>query len=477
MTADRDFDRQLATWLDQRAALSLPDRLLERSLERVGATGQRPGWFVADYWRAPRAVVRPATGPLPMPARLAVVAVVGMLAIGGAFYAIQHNQPAVGTPSQAPNTTSSPNTNPSAVPSASVVPAPDDAFPARPGMFDATRTVLLASDTVGWARTPSAIYRTRDMGATWTDVRPPGLPTMALVRFVDSDTMYVTSTYAGLPSAGGGPVTIAATHDGGASWVEATIDSPRLMAGMGFSFRTPDNGTLTFFTQDGKDLRVFGTADGGVTWTGPVRSSAPRMLYLLKDLSGDRVLVLTNSLTPGTPFDNNLNLSMDGGVTWITPSFPIGSHSPKGEMKGVAGLWADGSGQIVLAMDVFGGDLQIYTSADNGQTWQFVKDLGRSISHVQLLSATEWIFLTDAGVISTVDAGGHWETTVGSSKIAFFDASFASPDRGWALLSCFYYPTAYPNLYCPAPVPGVNDGTVVFLSTNDGGRTWTRIGG
>jgi photosystem II stability/assembly factor-like uncharacterized protein len=434
MTVDRDFDRQLATWLDQRAALSLPDGLLQRSLERVGATAQRPGWFVADRWRAPRAVGRPATGRRPMLARVAGVALVCVLAVGGAFYAIQHNRPAVGPP---PSSTSSPNTSPSAVPSASVVPAPDDAFPPRPGMFDATRTVLLASDTVGWVSTPSAIYRTRDMGATWTDVRPPGLSTWGVVRFVDAETMYVTSTYAGLPSSGGGPVTIAATHDGGASWVEATIDSPRLMAGMSFSFRTPDSGTLTFFTPDGKDLRVFGTTDGGVTWTGPVRSSAPRMLYPLKDLSGDRVLVLTNDLAPGTPFDNSLNLSMDGGVTWIKPSFPIGSHSPRAEMKGVAGLWADGTGQIVLAMDVLGGDLQIYTSADNGQTWQFVKDLGRSISHVQLQSATVWIFLTDAGVLSTVDAGGHWETTVGSSKIAFFDASFASPDRGWALLSCF----------------------------------------
>jgi photosystem II stability/assembly factor-like uncharacterized protein len=363
-------------------------------------------------------------------------------------------------------------------------PTPNNAFPARSGMFDAAGSVFLASDSVGWVRTGSAtIYRTRDMGATWTDVRPPGLSTMGLARFVDADTMYVTSTNAssggGLMT--GGPMTIAATHDGGTFWVEATIDSPRLMAGADFSFRTPDSGTLTFFTQDGRDLRVFATADGGRTWTGPVRSSAPRLLWQLKDLSGysnsfgtDRVLVLGLAmLPPGTPFDNSLNLSMDGGVTWIKPSFPIGSHSPQAAIKQATGLWADGTGRIVLAMDIFDGDLQIYTSADDGQTWHFVKDMGRSAGHVQLLSATEWIFRTDAGVLSTVDGGGHWRTTVGVSKIYFADTSFASPDHGWGLFGCF---NSYnPNPYCG---PGVNDGpAAVFLATIDGGRTWTRIGG
>jgi photosystem II stability/assembly factor-like uncharacterized protein len=475
MTADRDLDRQLASWFDERAVTHVPDGLLERSLGRVGATRQRPAWLIPDAWRSPQAAGRPARMP-PRASRLtlrrlavaAALLLVGAAAAGSGLLrlpSVLPLQPVPSLASVAPPSPAEESSNP--LPS----PTPDNAFPARPGMFDAVGSILLASDSVGWARVGSAIYRTGDMGATWTDVRPPGVSTIALVRFVDADTMYVTSTFA---SSGGGPVTIAATHDGGASWVEDTIDSPRLMAGMGFSFRTPQSGTLTFFTQDGKDLRVFGTIDGGATWTGPVRSSAPRMLYPLKDLSGDRVLVLTNALGCCTPFDNSLNLSMDGGVTWIKPSFPIGSHSPKSEMKGVAGLWADGGGRIALAMDVFGGDLQIYTSDDNGQSWQFVKDLGRSITRVQLVSATEWIFLTDAGVLSTVDGGGHWRTTVGVTKIQFYDASFTSPDRGWALLDCFYYPTDYPNPYCAAPVPAQ---TRVFLTTSDGGRTWTRIGG
>jgi hypothetical protein len=63
MNASRDLDRQLGVWLDQRATLNAPDGLLERSLERVHATGQRPGWLVRDRGRSPRAMGRPTTVP------------------------------------------------------------------------------------------------------------------------------------------------------------------------------------------------------------------------------------------------------------------------------------------------------------------------------------------------------------------------------------------------------------------------------
>lgn len=64
MTAERDLDRQLASWFDERAVLHVPDGLLERSLGRVGATRQRPGWLIPDAWRSPRAAGRTAATPV-----------------------------------------------------------------------------------------------------------------------------------------------------------------------------------------------------------------------------------------------------------------------------------------------------------------------------------------------------------------------------------------------------------------------------
>jgi photosystem II stability/assembly factor-like uncharacterized protein len=203
------------------------------------------------------------------------------------------------------------------------------------------------------------------------------------------------------------------------------------------------------------------------------------MLYLLKDLAGDpaagnHTLVLTNALG-SRPFDNNVYFSTDGGVTWAKRPFPVSDRAPARVMKG-ATLWADGSGRIVMAMSV-NDDVQMYTSDDDGLSWQFVRDLGRDVGRVQLLSASEWIFANGSQVLSTVDGGASWRTTEGASRIFPYEVSFASPDRGWALLSCFYYPAEGFSTYCAEPQPGVNDTTVVFLTTTDGGRTWTRIGG
>ena len=115
MTASRDLDRQLASWFDARATRSAPAGLLERSLERVGATPQRPGWLVRDRGRSPRAMGRPAMAPARRGRLFAVTAALVVVAIGAGLFL--RLSPAVivgpsGTPSIAP------------VPSTSVAPSP-----------------------------------------------------------------------------------------------------------------------------------------------------------------------------------------------------------------------------------------------------------------------------------------------------------------------------------------------------------------
>jgi hypothetical protein len=71
MTVERDLDFRVAAWLDDVATAHVPEGLLERSLSRVAATGQRPGWLVRD--------VRPVGGS--GAARLRVVALAAAVVV------------------------------------------------------------------------------------------------------------------------------------------------------------------------------------------------------------------------------------------------------------------------------------------------------------------------------------------------------------------------------------------------------------
>jgi Kelch motif/Galactose oxidase, central domain len=123
MTAGRDFDQQLRSWLDGRATSTAPDDLLARSLARVSATSQRPGWLVRD--RGPAgAVPRTAHGKSAF-ARIAVMAAVGAIAVGGALYVVGAGRPAgIGTPGVSISPSPSPTLSPTPSPTATAAAGP-----------------------------------------------------------------------------------------------------------------------------------------------------------------------------------------------------------------------------------------------------------------------------------------------------------------------------------------------------------------
>jgi len=309
MTAVRDLDRQLAGWLDERATSITPDGLLARSLARVDATRQRPRWVVGD--RLPsgsawgRAVV-PAWAIL----LFILLAAVAVVATGARLFLLP-------VPATIVDASPSPfaadmSIAPSAGPT--VFPTPDNAVAPQPGMFASLADFLAASDTVAWARTevPGAIYRSANTGRTWTEVRSGTWNgTTGATAFIDAQTMYAASD--------GPQATIAATHDGGATWVETTLDLPSTDTGPVFSFESSSSGFATFFdTAPGSPLRVYGTTDGGLTWTGPKNGTVPHMAASSDKLEPPIGGFLWQSAgkPDNKPFDNRFFLSADGGATW-----------------------------------------------------------------------------------------------------------------------------------------------------------------
>jgi transglutaminase-like putative cysteine protease len=96
MSPNGTFSRDLERWLDDEAPLAGPTGLHEGILERARAIRQRPGWIVSvrgDEFPSRRG----AFGWSGVP-RFAVIAVIGVLAVGAALYLVRPAPSTVGNP-------------------------------------------------------------------------------------------------------------------------------------------------------------------------------------------------------------------------------------------------------------------------------------------------------------------------------------------------------------------------------------------
>ena len=469
-----DLRQRFAT-LDRVPAPDLWNEI-ERRLEGFGSTTPA-GRLVAvqPEWRGARAE-RSRRSSTPFRSRrqialLVAAALIATLLVGGAFLVgsgLVRLTSVVPPSPEAPHATS-PGPSPvvgSPSPVIAATATPLNAFPARPGMFDQLRDWRPVSDTVGWVATSSAVYRTTDRGVTWSDVRPQGSATMSATAFLDADTTYVAS--------GGSPATIEATHDGGASWVPVNLEVGATSGGPVFSFQTPLHGFATFFDPDGANQRaVYGTVDGGVTWSGPKDGSVPTIAgggEKLSDPLGGFLWQRAGKFD-NQPFDNRFFLSADGAASWTQYRFPTGPLAPKDALKEFVDIHQDDGGPIIMAISVMGGGAAVYESTDDPAAWRLVRTLPVG-DDVQLLSSTVWVLTAGSAseIRSTVDAGEHWRTTATPTRF-FQIPRFATPDDGWLIASCYS-----PNSTLPKdPLCDPTTEGTMLLVTSDGGATWTRI--
>ena len=475
MMTNRDIDRQLGSWYEAHATSVAPDGLLERSLERVRATRQRPGWVVTDRWPVRDASGYPGTRSARLMLALVALVVVALVAavVVGQFRAVP---PVTIDPSPSPAISVTPSPDAATPgPTERPKPTPNDAFTTPAGMFAEIRDSLLASETAGWVSTPTGLYRTDDTGSTWTKLRPTGSSLPVASVFIDAETMYAAS--------GGSPATIASTHDGGRTWTEVGIDVGAFSGGPIFSFQTAQIVFATF--GDPNDTRpnasqtfhVYGTTDGGATWTGPNDGHVPHMADSGDKLNGPvgGFLYQSAGKADNKAFDNRFFLSADGGVSWTRYTFPIGALAPKDALKEIGGIMKKEDGRFLLELGVDGGRHPIpgtiYESGADTATWRLLTTLPKGDASLQFLSPTTWVIFSasPSEVRSTVDAGAHWRITTPAISLYNMSAQFSTPDIGWARQDC--HASWGPGGLCDGkiddPVMGV---------TRDGGATWTRLG-
>ena len=221
MTADRDLDRRLVTWLDERAATHVPDGLLERSLGRVGATRQRPGWLVRDRWRAMPMPRR--SWPRPMLVRLAAAAAIGVLAVGGTFLLLGPGQGSVVGPGTSPTASPSP-TVPTSTPTSTPSPTPRIGLP---GPIGDGRQVHTATTLANGRVLVAGGYDVRDVALGSASLYDPGTDTFSSTGSLASARGLHTATLLAdgrVLVAGGGP---ASWSVGGDYLASAELYDPR----------------------------------------------------------------------------------------------------------------------------------------------------------------------------------------------------------------------------------------------------------
>lgn len=121
MTDERELDRLLGAFFAD-GTDELADRVLDAALDQIDHTSQRR--VVRVPWRS---------SPMTTMTRVAVAAVIGVIAIGGGIYLTRSNQPDVGaaSPTVGPTSSVAPTATPAASQPASSTPSPGAVVPGR----------------------------------------------------------------------------------------------------------------------------------------------------------------------------------------------------------------------------------------------------------------------------------------------------------------------------------------------------------
>ncbi len=336
---------------------------------------------------------------------------------------------------------------------------------------DAVKVELLAphpgsgleAQAEGWATTTRGLSATRDGGASWSAVSPPGVAPEQIrgVHFAGASGWVVATT--------GGtkrPLALYRTANRGGTWTTSPLAVPSDVDVAAPADVEPVDDTHLFIglrLEPGRWSLSRGlllrTSDGGTTWA---KTTLPAGGDLSFPTARDGWLA-------GGIARERLYASRDGGKTWkqVVPKPAITGAASTAYALPTFTSETEGVLPVSLAAGARS-TLAFKATSDGGRSWQpaALLKVGKSLRvatsvPTAIVDATLWLAAVNGKLVAFTD-GGLTRTTVGPLPGAVSALRFASSSVGWAEVPGTCAATA---AACP----------LKLFATADGGVTWTRL--
>lgn len=296
------------------------------------------------------------------------------------------------------------------------------------------------------------ILRTADGGLTWKDITPPqGIAaeqTQSATAFFMDETLawVIYSTWSGIPEF----ATVWTTYDGGNNWSPSyDLETSGMMEFFSpgfFSFADEDHGWLLVHAGAGMShdyIYLYGTTDGGVTWTklvDPMDASdtTPSMsLYktgmAFTDPLHGWITYELAGVAPGVWIYG----TEDGGITWNPVDLPAPDDKPDLYENGAysCGVYdlaytepAIGSMTVTCMMgDSYDKSSWLYRTDDGGANWEITK-LPEPSGDLQMLDEQNGWYVAKK-IYRTTNGGASWQSVIPVSWHG--QPVFVDMTRGW----------------------------------------------
>ena len=248
------------------------------------------------------------------------------------------------------------------------------------------------------------LFRTRDGGANWSDLRIPDRPTSVAADPQDPDVIYAGTNFSFLK-----------TVDGGGQWTEMTNGLPRGFTGA--IAIDPQDGSVLYLSiqpNSSSDAILFKSTDGGENWVDsdpglPSFPSVnnPRVTSLLIDPTDSRVIYATSAFRTNQGERRRVSKTTNSGESWTSV---LTVESVSFAVKQFLAM-VPGDTSVVYALL----DGQVFKTTDGGDNWaessSGLATFGgcRNGLAINPADPDELYVACSEGVWKTSDGAANWE--------------------------------------------------------------------